>query len=52
MTPPTTTMICFLRGLFERTITNVEDDDLGDRTRARPERLGGDPDAVFYLADT
>jgi hypothetical protein len=39
-----------LRGLFELTISYVEDDDLRERAKAPAVRLGGDPDEMFYGA--
>ena len=39
-----------LAGLFELTITYVEDDDLRWECKALVEKLGGDPDAMFYGA--
>ena len=39
-----------LAGLFELTITYVEDDENARACKALAERLGGDPDAMFYGA--
>jgi hypothetical protein len=39
-----------LRGLFELTVTLVEDDDLRGRAKALAAKLGGNPDAMFYGA--
>jgi len=37
-------------GLFELTITYVEDDDKRERCKALAARFSGDPDAMFYEA--
>lgn len=39
-----------LRGLFELTITYVEDDDLRAEVRDLAGLLGGDPGAMFFGA--
>ena len=37
-----------LAGLFELTITYVEDDEKRQRCKALAAKLGGDPDAMFF----
>ena len=37
-----------LAGLFELTITYVDDDDKRERCKALARKLGGDPDAMFF----
>jgi hypothetical protein len=37
-----------LAGLFELTITYVEDDEKRERCKVLAARFGGDPDAMFY----
>jgi hypothetical protein len=37
-----------LAGLFELTITYVEDDDKREQCKALAAKLGGDPDAMFF----
>jgi len=39
-----------LAGLFELTITYVEDDEKRQNCKALVKRLGGEPDAMFYGA--
>jgi hypothetical protein len=39
-----------LAGLFELTITYAEDDEQRQWCKALVERLGGDPDAMFFGA--
>ena len=39
-----------LAGLFELTITYVEDDEKSERCKALARKLGGDPDAMFFGA--
>jgi hypothetical protein len=40
-----------LAGLFELTITHVEDDAKREEIKALARKLGGDPDAMFFGAD-
>ena len=37
-----------LAGLFELTITYADDDEQRARCKALAEKLGGDPDAMFF----
>ena len=37
-----------LAGLFELTITHVEDDEKRERCKALVRKLGGEPGAMFY----
>jgi hypothetical protein len=39
-----------LRGLFELTVTYVEDDEKREQCKGLAVRLGGDPDAMFFGA--
>ena len=39
-----------LAGLFELTITYVEDDEKCERCKAVARKLGGNPDALFFEA--
>ena len=39
-----------LAGLFELTITYVEDGEKRERCKALARKLGGDPDAMFFGA--
>jgi hypothetical protein len=41
-----------LAGLFELTITHVEDDEKRERCKALASKLGGDPDAMFFGGGT
>jgi hypothetical protein len=40
-----------LAGLFEPTITHVEDDEKRAQCKALARRLGGDPHAMFFAAN-
>jgi hypothetical protein len=40
-----------LAGLFELTITHVEDDEKRQRCKSLASKLGGDPGPMFFGAD-